>query len=93
MTAWIRTLHFLVLVALLSPGSIRAATGSASGLAFEIQASGDRKECVVYVTKTGAKYHRSSCSSLRKSRIPLARGEAIDRGYTACKRCGGSACE
>ena len=40
----------------------------------------------VYVTKTGAKYHRGSCNSLSKSKIemPLAQAAA---NYGACKNC------
>lgn len=53
----------------------------------------ETKECTVYVTKTGAKYHRASCSSLRYSRRAMSRSEAIATGYVACKRCGGSTCE
>jgi hypothetical protein len=53
----------------------------------------ETKECTVYVTRTGAKYHRATCSSLRYSRRAMTRSEAIAAGYTACKRCGGSACE
>jgi len=55
--------------------------------------SDQKKECVVYVTKTGSRYHRTGCSSLRSSRIPMSREEAIKGGYTPCKRCGGSNCE
>ncbi len=51
------------------------------------------KECTVYVTRTGAKYHMSDCYHLRKSRRPMARSEAIAAGYTPCKHCGGSRCE
>ncbi len=41
---------------------------------------------IVYVTRTGKKYHRSSCSSLRKSKIliPLEEGK---QKYSACSRC------
>ena len=42
---------------------------------------------VVYITKTGEKYHRDGCSSLRKSRIPVSLKEAVARGYGACKNC------
>lgn len=42
---------------------------------------------VVYVTRTGVKYHLSGCLYLRKSRIPLTVPEAQDRGYTPCKIC------
>ena len=40
----------------------------------------------VYVTRTGKKYHRSSCSSLRRSKIPISLAEAKQR-YGACSRC------
>jgi hypothetical protein len=45
------------------------------------------KEVTVYVTKTGGKYHRSNCSYLRKSSIPMKKSDAIAAGYTACSRC------
>lgn len=41
----------------------------------------------VYVTKTGDKYHRSSCSYLRNSKISISKNNAISQGYTACSRC------
>lgn len=40
----------------------------------------------VYVTKTGAKYHRGSCSSLSKSKIEMPLADAAAR-YGACKNC------
>ena len=40
----------------------------------------------VYVTRTGKKYHRGSCSSLRRSKIPIPLAEA-KLGYGACSRC------
>ena len=40
----------------------------------------------VYGTKTGKKYHRSSCSSLRRSKIPISLAEA-KVGYGPCARC------
>lgn len=40
----------------------------------------------VYVTKTGAKYHRDGCSSLSRSKIPMALSEAAAR-YAPCKNC------
>ncbi|MDR2942619.1 MAG: hypothetical protein LBV17_08525 [Treponema sp.] len=42
---------------------------------------------VVYITKTGAKYHRGSCSYLRQSKIETTLGDAINRGYNPCSRC------
>ena len=40
----------------------------------------------VYVTKTGAKYHRAGCVSLRSSSIPMPLSEAAGK-YGACKIC------
>ena len=40
----------------------------------------------VYVTRTGEKYHRASCSSLRSSKIEMPLVEAAAR-YGACKIC------
>jgi len=44
-------------------------------------------EIIVYITKTGSKYHRSDCGYLRESCIPISLIEAIQRGYTPCKIC------
>jgi hypothetical protein len=40
----------------------------------------------VYVTKTGAKYHRAGCSSLRSSSIPMPLSQAATK-YSPCKIC------
>lgn len=40
----------------------------------------------VYVTRTNAKYHRASCSSLRSSKIEIPLAEAAAR-YGPCKLC------
>lgn len=53
----------------------------------------ETRDCVVYVTRTGERYHKEWCSYLRYSRFAISRSEAIQRGYTPCKRCGGSDCE
>lgn len=42
---------------------------------------------VVYVTRTGEKYHLDGCRSLAKSRIPTTLGEAVARGYGPCGIC------
>ncbi len=44
-------------------------------------------DMIVYITKTGSKYHRENCSSLRSSRIPISLSEAKQRGYEPCKIC------
>lgn len=51
------------------------------------------KECVVYATRTGHRYHRAGCRSLRLSSIRMTRSEAIMRGLTPCQVCGGSDCD
>ena len=40
----------------------------------------------VYVTRTGTKYHRESCSSLRSSKIEMLLAEAAAR-YGPCANC------
>lgn len=45
------------------------------------------KTLTVYITNTGTKYHRESCSSLSKSRIPITLEEAVERGYEPCGIC------
>ena len=40
----------------------------------------------VYVTRTGKKYHRGSCSYLRRSKIPISLADA-KLGYGPCSRC------
>ena len=45
------------------------------------------KSVTVYVTKSGKKYHKGSCSYLRSSKIPLSLNDAKARGCTPCSRC------
>lgn len=44
-------------------------------------------EETVYITKTGERYHRGSCGTLRKSKIAKALSEAKAMGYTPCGLC------
>jgi len=44
-------------------------------------------EPVVYITKTGEKYHRDGCRYLSESKIAITCAEAIRRGYTPCGVC------
>lgn len=46
----------------------------------------DRNAQIVYVTRTGSKYHKEGCSYL-KSKIPLSLSDAIDAGYEPCSKC------
>lgn len=44
------------------------------------------QDVTVYITKTGAKYHRDGCRYLSKSRIPISLSDA-KRGYEPCSVC------
>ncbi len=44
---------------------------------------------IVYVTRSGERYHRAGCASLSQSAIPLRRSEAERRGYAPCRACAG----
>jgi hypothetical protein len=43
-------------------------------------------DTIVYVTKTGEKYHTEQCSSLKKSKIAISLGRAVIK-YQPCKQC------
>lgn len=47
----------------------------------------EKKEVTVYITRTGAKYHRAGCRYLRRSCYSISKKEAIRLGYTPCKVC------
>lgn len=64
-----------------------AAEALAAQQAAEEAEADDYASQTVYVTNTGEKYHRGSCSSLRKSQIPISLGDAVAQGYGPCKRC------
>ncbi len=42
---------------------------------------------VVYITRSGSKYHTKDCSYLRGSSIPISLSEAKSEGYGPCSRC------
>ncbi|CRF31392.1 hypothetical membrane protein [Brachyspira suanatina] len=42
---------------------------------------------VVYITKTGKKYHLQSCRTIRGEAYKISLSEAKQKGYTACKVC------
>ena len=44
-------------------------------------------EKVVYITKTGKKYHLEDCRTLRGEKETIDLNEAIKNGYEACKVC------
>ena len=42
---------------------------------------------IVYITRTGEKYHRESCRYLRLSKIPVELSDEIKSSYEPCKVC------
>jgi micrococcal nuclease len=53
----------------------------------KVLAAADAGGQIVYVTRTGAKYHRGHCRYLRRSKIPMKLRDAVAAGYTPCKVC------
>ena len=45
------------------------------------------KEAIVYITKTGSKYHRDGCRYLSRSKIPINLSDAKNSGYGPCSVC------
>ena len=41
---------------------------------------------IIYITRSGSKYHKKGCGYLKKSAIPIKLNEATAK-YLACKRC------
>lgn len=60
------------------------AQGPTAAKSAQAQSVGDT--VTVYVTKTGAKYHRDGCKHLSKSKIPMSLEEARGR-YEPCSAC------
>lgn len=83
----------LSLVVLVVLGTLSAFTPTVAhvldhlALTATIEAQEDPAKITVYITKTGEKYHRDGCSSLRKSKIAVSLKEAVARGLGACKIC------
>ena len=44
-------------------------------------------QITVYITKTGEKYHKSSCRYLSKSKISISLKDAKEQGLTPCSVC------
>ncbi len=44
-------------------------------------------ETIVYVTKSGEKYHTADCSYLTSSAYPVSLEQAVAEGKTPCSRC------
>lgn len=46
------------------------------------------EDTIVYITKTGKKYHSENCRYLSKSKIPISLKEAVKKGCAPCSVCG-----
>lgn len=46
-----------------------------------------KEDIIVYITKSGKKYHVDGCDSLCNSKIPIKLSEAKKKGYGPCKGC------
>lgn len=45
------------------------------------------EDVIVYVTRSGTKYHRAGCRSLAKSSTPISLKDAVAKGYGPCSIC------
>jgi len=75
----------LLLVALCTVGMLFAALPCCAAAAKPAKPAKD----IVYITKSGKKFHRSICRTLKRSKnkTAISRQDAVKKGYTACKAC------
>lgn len=66
---------------------VAAAKTEPSGSSGGSTSSGNTQSVTVYVTNTGAKYHKAGCQYLRLSQNAISLNDAKASGYTACSRC------
>ena len=71
----------LLLSATLAPSAVLLAQQPAP------KPSEQPKEQIVYITRTGKRYHRQGCRYLSKSAMPMSLKDAKQQGYTPCKVC------
>ncbi|MGI5849246.1 MAG: hypothetical protein ACOX8Q_04125 [Christensenellales bacterium] len=45
------------------------------------------EEEIVYVTKSGTKYHKEGCTYLSSSKIPMSLDQAVEQGNEPCSKC------
>lgn len=66
--------------------AVEALDASVQKLIAKAGAASTDTDSTVYITRTGKKYHRGSCSYLRYSKIPISLTDA-KRGYSPCSVC------
>lgn len=81
-----------------TPASPKIQSNSPAGVNAPKQADSDKtaaakasiepiEEEIVYVTKTGTKFHRQGCRFLKKGAKAMSRSQAIAKGLSACLIC------
>jgi hypothetical protein len=80
MTRWLA--RIAIALALVAGGAVDSATAF-GGLHLAEQ---DAQSITVFVTRTGAKYHRDACRYLSRSKIPMSLKEAARR-FDPCSVC------
>jgi len=78
------SLQSATLITLLCFGILPACNAQQSAATADTNAAAST---TVYVTKSGTKYHRSGCSSLRSSSIAISLADAAQSGYEPCSIC------
>lgn len=77
---------YLLMVGVLAVLSVSPPPSFSQARGESVKAAAPKEDVTVYVTKTGKKYHRATCSSLRTSKIPIKLSEAKGR-YGPCANC------
>lgn len=81
-----RFVRVVLALAVLCGASLAQTTTPAGAIPSILAAQQDPKAITVYVTRTGAKYHRDACRYLSRSRIPMSLAEAAKR-FGPCRVC------
>lgn len=71
-------------------GAVAAGTITASGAATQTQEAPKNNNLTsrtVYIGKTGTKYHRKTCGTLKGKGRAITLSEALAQGREPCKRC------
>ena len=68
-------------------GVLVAQTAEEADVSTRVDVSTAGDIAIVYITRTGQKYHREGCHHLRHSRILITLAEARERGYSTCSVC------
>lgn len=64
---------------------VRAKTTKSAEKAIEPQKYAEKD--IVFITKSGTKYHKEGCSYISSSKIPMLKEQAINEGIEPCSKC------